>query len=680
MKSNNRIRNIFCVIVLLLVFFFCLDPSSAKVDKFLPKQGGTTEIWRITHDPTMRDWANYHNTDAWSPDGRYICFIHYDPYETVSNSEIHIYDLHLDKEIRIDTGSNPRWATNHNWLFYVRRSSHGGSPRGEDAEVMWLDVDNNKLTRIARGVTYLGETDSDDRWLYGSTMLERRRRLGVRMPIREDSRPEIIDTVTGIFWIPNPEHPSIMIRFDHGDPNATDRPFESTRTFCDLEGRNVTIGSPMLQRCHQGWSGDGKYLMHGSPPMSGRLWNEPFPSNLHIISSISCGDISPCGRSGRWVSGSSNQGPLQIADLRSGDGYNYLKAALSFIHDSDKFGYCYGSALEDNDAKGSADGTKIVFVTNYDLKNGPMTVVTENISGDSKERIPVESTDGFPESGRLSAGNEVVGYARKTPTSFERLTRGLYNTTATNLEYLTPALIKEYKERSSDEEFIKKRGLNILRKMQALYSKRAPNIRKGLRVSSFDFRVIPKEKRKVFSPTSRFTQDDFPDKENLNSPMPWQNRTDIHVAVVRLPDQPHIRKVGDELELIPGENHWETYGYHIYKGGKRITDQPLRPGTFFALQETGTYTAVAVEWSGLQSLHSFHIQIKSPIKLRIRYDKPADFSWTSDRWLVNDKEVSKEEAARSEEAVREIVHLIEGVMHREWYNWGQITKRYDLIM
>ena len=32
----------------------------------------------------------------------------------------------------------------------------------------------------------------------------------------------------------------------------------------------------------------------------------------------------------------------------------------------------------------------------------------------------------------------------------------------------------------------------------------------------------------------------------------------------------------------------------------------------------------------------------------------------------------------SENAVKETVHLVDGVIHREWYTWGQIVRRHDL--
>jgi len=157
-----------------------------------------------------------------------------------------------------------------------------------------------------------------------------------------------------------------------------------------------------------------------------------------------------------------------------------------------------------------------------------------------------------------------------------------------------------------------------------------------------------------------------------------QRSSDVFAAVVRLPDRPYLWKIDEDIELIPGENHWETYGYHIFRNGEKITKNLLRPDTKFTLPDAGEYTAVAVEWSGLESRQSLPLQTQNKAILRVRYDKPADFSWTYDKWLVDGKKVDKEKAEKYAEAVKEIVHLYDGVIHREWYNWGQITKRYDL--
>lgn len=158
----------------------------------------------------------------------------------------------------------------------------------------------------------------------------------------------------------------------------------------------------------------------------------------------------------------------------------------------------------------------------------------------------------------------------------------------------------------------------------------------------------------------------------------WQRQTDIYVAVVRLPDRPHLRLSGDQVELIPGENHWETRGYEVLRDGKSIALDPIGPGESFALPGGGTYTAIAIERSGLRSQPSQALQLEDAADLRILKSKPTDFSWTRDRFLVHGREASQQEANRSAEAIREIVHLHDGVIHREWHRKGTLTKRHDL--
>ncbi|MBG85859.1 MAG: hypothetical protein CMO80_03035 [Verrucomicrobiales bacterium] len=41
-------------------------------------------VGQLTHDPTVRHWANYHNVESFSPDGRYICYATYATDKTVS--------------------------------------------------------------------------------------------------------------------------------------------------------------------------------------------------------------------------------------------------------------------------------------------------------------------------------------------------------------------------------------------------------------------------------------------------------------------------------------------------------------------------------------------------------------------------------------------------------------------
>ena len=44
-----------------------------------------------------------------------------------------------------------------------------------------------------------------------------------------------------------------------------------------------------------------------------------------------------------------------------------------------------------------------------------------------------------------------------------------------------------------------------------------------------------------------------------NNVLLYQREVDVYVSVVRLPDPPHLRSTVASTELIPGENHWETF-------------------------------------------------------------------------------------------------------------------------
>lgn len=88
-----------------------------------PKNGPTLGVWRITNDPPIRGWANYHNTQCWSPDGRFLRDSHLAPdlgRFGDHSIKVHLRDLHRDESRLIERGFFPRWAKSHNWLFYVR--------------------------------------------------------------------------------------------------------------------------------------------------------------------------------------------------------------------------------------------------------------------------------------------------------------------------------------------------------------------------------------------------------------------------------------------------------------------------------------------------------------------------------------------------------------------------------
>jgi len=625
---------------------------SRGIERFKPRELNGIEVWRITNDPTVRDHANYHNTQCWSPDGRYLCFTHYAADErefgAMTAAEVHIYDLHRDEDIKLDNGTEPRWANDHNWLFYVRFWPEAGPPHQKGTQVMWKDIETGQVTRIGYGVRTLKYTDCDDHWLYGIQELANRQSKPIRISIESDST---VETLPGNWQVGynslmvNPEHPMIVSRdhdyrdYYYATEGTRDIPFVARHFFDhDLAADVRTAPFPIMEGSHFSWAGDGSYFLLGNGQMRGRKWNEPLPSNIHFLAAISCGDISPCGRSGRWICGDGSVAEIRAADLRCGDGWSVLEtnSFLCFPTDRDY------STPYDIDLKGSPDGTKIAFVSTYDLKDGPVARITQDVTGNL---IHVDSTAGFPSAGRLinavGFGGEVLSYERKTDTTFEALSRGLYGT--------------------------------------------SPNTRlqKGRPLTSFEAMLIPQQLRKDLPLPPAWIRNVVKDKD---SPLMLQRSSDVYVVVIRLPDRPHLRQSAEQVQLIPGENHWETHGYHVFKDDQRITNDPLRPGMSLALPSKGTYTAVAVEWSGLQSKPSLPLEIAdraqgprpAGTQLLVLSDKPSDFCWTSDRYFVQGNEVSQEQARQSEEAIAETVHLHDGPIHRTWYRRGEVIARHDL--
>lgn len=608
MKSCHWLRAVSLIVAASTLQAPCLHAAPTAFQT--PHLGQNFGVWRLTHDPTVRDHANYHNTQCFSPDGRYVCYTHWAGGGAKQNASVHLVDLATGNDRRVDQGVFPRWAKRHNWLFYISYKPRPSSAAANGSCVMWLDLERDRLSMLVDGPEALGETDFRDRWLYGG--LRNRQRVPqyreVRIPIQEQAELELLPEVVGAQRLPNPRHPVYFTRRDHND-----EPFNATRFWYDLDGTNQRIAVPTIQKCHMCWLGNGEYMLLGNGLIRGRKWNEPFPSNIHVLAAVSVGDVSPCGTSGRYVCGDS-----QLADLRSGDGFQYIEP-LSVI--------CYPSSIGDNsgiydaDPKGSADGTKICFVSNYDLANAPATHLVEDVGPDD-DRLRVHSTAGFPGKGHVNIHREVIAYTAKTPTSFEGITR------------------------------------------QALGT--APfRLRAGRAVASFEARLLT-DKQWQQTQVSRAMSRSIQDQQ---SPLLRQRQTDVYVAVVRKPDPPILRQTKDGLAIIPGEHHHETRGYRMYCDSEPISESLLQPGAQLALDRTGSYTAAAVEWSGLESEPSAAVPVDvtdTPRAVQALTEAPDDFQWSEDRWT---------DASKS---LKERIHRYDGVIARQWYSDGIRTRHHDL--
>ena len=642
MKLTAR-RSLQSISLLSVLAFASAVP--AQVVRFRPKIGEALEVWRITHDPAVRSYHNYHNTQCWSPDGRYIGFTRYAAdereYGTDRAAEIRLFDFERQQEVLVERGVNPRWANQHAWLLYNVLRPDAGAPNDRGVQVVKLDVTTGQRTLIGQGLGRPTWVSHDDGYLYGIWYPPNSRSgdawepyegepRAARLALRAGAKLELLPGTFGVGYnsvLVNPAHPVIVSRDHHfrtnyyATPGTLDVPFKA-RHFVDhgMMGENATPPFPCMDGAHFAWSGDGEWFLPGNGPLRGRRWNEPFPANLHFLANIAVGDIGPAGRSGRWVVGSTGggNGPIRVADLRSGEGW-IVMPTHSFL--------CFPSGRDnsgpyDNDAKGSPDGTKIAFVSTYDLERGPAAGIVE---GSTVDEIRVDSTDGFPDAGELvnpaGFGGEVIGYRSKTATSFRGLTRGLYGTDA-----------------------------------------KSP-LRTDRMLTRLDSLLLSPEKR---TPTPLRPRDVRELVKDPKSPLLWQRSTDLYVAVVRRPDRPHLRARDGRVELIPGENHWETRGYRVFRDGEKTSAELIVPGATLALAAPGNYTAVAVEWSGLESAPSLPLEVRGGSSVIALRDAPADFSWTSERWTDASK------------TVRETVHLHDGVIRREHFENAQLVRRDDL--
>lgn len=615
--------------VLLLTILFGSQASYAgEIQKFKVNQSGTRNfgVWKLTDDPAIRDEGNYHNTQCWSHDGRYTCYTHWggsDGPGGKGSAEIHIIDLKTGEDRLVGKGINPRWANQHNWLFFAHFTGDGKPPYETGTQVIRYDADTEGKVVIAFGIETPGGLDANDEWLYGTQRFrgQKPEYVGVRVRNQPDSKiQKLAEAPNKHPHIDvNPFHPMIMVRAK--DP--TDPIYGMNRGFFDLDGKNLRVATTQGEPGHKSWSGNGEYLLIGNRQYCGRPWNQPFPSDLVTLAYSGGGDISPCGKSGRFICGAD----LLMADTRSGDIWSVIRSHSAIIYPmAGDF-----STLSDIDPKGSPDGTKIHFHSTRELKGLTAATVT---SYDTKQPdiIHVESTGGFPESGELVASCEVIGYSRKTATTFEGLTRQKYGTRP------APDMVSK--------------------------------VREILPLSAFILTGKEKDRAK---PDPSMIRAEIPE----DNPLLYQRQSNCYIVVSRLPDPPHLRLEGGTVQLIPGENHWETQGYRLFRNSKLFSTELLTPGASFAVSEPGEYSACAVEWSGLESPPSSPLMISEKYSGEILEDIPGNYSSSVRSWTVNGKTVSGEEAMKAALATMQLVHLHDGKIATETWESGERTVHVD---
>ncbi len=627
--SPNGRRAIFCTVAGFGIALILAVQAEAEIHRFTLDQPGARNlgIWRLTNDAAIRDEGNYHNIQCWSCDGRYTCHTHWGDDKGSGgkgSAEVHVVDLLTDEDRRVGKGINPRWANNHNWLFYCHYTGDGTPPYETGTQVIRYDADTGEKVVITHGMEGPGSLDATDTWLYGVQRYRGRKPEMITVRVRNQPNSEIelikgAPNMHGYVHV-NPRHPVIMVRAK----DLNDEVYGRNRALFDLDGSNLRTGSVMCQAGHQCWSGDGRYLLIGNRQVCGRPWDKPFPSDLDVLSWGSVGDICPCGKSGRYICG----GNLTFVDSRSGDAWPVVFPYSNIVYPmaGDH------STLMDIDPKGSPDGTKIHYHSTRDIENSPIARVT-NYDPRQPDVIHVDSTDGFPESGGMVCSCEVVGYRKKTATTFEGLTRRKYGT--------RPAP-------------------DMVRKVRVIFP-----------LSAF---VLSEQDKARTRPDASMVRAGIAE----TNPLLYQRQADCYVVVTRLPDPPHLKLRDERVELIPGESHWETRGYRILCNGRPVTESLCQPGSTFALPIPGAYTAIAVEWSGLESPPSLPLDIQTGNEGRVLTGKPDDFAWTRPVWQVEGKMVSRADAMSAPQATMKLEHLHDGVIaHEEWVN-GQRICRVDL--
>ena len=616
----------------LLLAWFLTSPAGAEIHKFKTDQPGTRNfgVWRLTNDPAVQDEGNYHNIQCWSSNGRFTCYTHWEAHEGPggkASAEIHVIDLWSGKDILVGRGINPRWANHHNWLFYCHWTQNGKQPYDTGTQVIRYDADTGEKVVITHGVEIPGSLDSTDTWLYGAQRYRWREPpyTIVRVRNRPGSQLEVIEGAPGVhsYVHVNPVYPVIFVRAR----DYSDKIYGMNRPFFDLDGSNIRKGAVIIEEGHMSWSGDGKYLLMGNRQVRGRAWNKPFPNDLEIFSHGGVGDICPCGKSGRYICG----GDLSYVDTRSGDQWAAVYPRSHIIH---PLRGDHSSGM-DIDPKGSPDGTKIHYHSTRSLDTLATTKITK-FDPKQPDIIHVGSTDGFPDSGDLVCRVEVIGYKKKTSNTFEGITRRKYGTFA--------------------DFQLGSRKANLV-----------------LPLSSY---VLPEKDRSRAKPNPSMIRAKLP----LTHPLMFQNQTDCYVVVARLPFRPHLRLRRWKVELVPGESHWETAGYRILRDGRPLKDDLFRAGESFRLPGPGTYTAVAVEWSRLESLPSLPLELTKGAKIKILEEVPKNFSWTKELWKISkdDKVISRKGAMKADEASMQLVHMHDGVIAREQWRSGQKFFHVDL--
>lgn len=610
-------KEAFALVALLAAAVSAQDDFELSVELFQfgkkapMKQCPELELWHIQGDVYTKNGTGYFSDDCWSRDGRYIS--HNDSYKHAK-----ILDFHKMESVLLPGASLPLWCRQENTAVFLTGST-----------LRMLKMDEfTKLTVISDSVGEggrMGNVDCHDEYVYVWAAPD-----GViRYPLREGGEVELC-SVKGTKVDANPFHPVVNIKRADGKP-----PLGMGGIWMNLDGSEQQWMNPGMMRHHSNWLGNGEYFILGDGPVRGRKWNEPYPSNVHLLSLVESGDFGTLGASGRWTVAGGNGGraAIRAADLRSGDllfEFWPLSAVAFPAGSGDKSGYY------DSEPKGSPDGTKFIFGTTCDLTEISHALAEKDQRGTTVE---VTSTEGFPDSGYFAHsdpkvnGCAVAEYTSKTERSFQGVTGGAFGTARADLK-------------------------------------------KGAWITPWEPRLLPKE---GFEPTRKSSSERYANDQRMaGTPLQYQRNLQSYIAIVRKPDAPWMRKTATRIELVPGENHRETRGYFIFRDGTKLNEEPVPPGGAFTASAPGIYSACAVEWFGLESTQGPSVTLSTPGEIRILKSKPDDFSWTANRWVVNGAVADEAAALAVSSAKRETVHRVDGVIATAEFRKGETKSLFDL--
>ena len=382
------------------------------------------EIWRLTDDPAVNHTHLYHNVDAFSGEGRYVAYgtrlPHFGNHPT-ETPHVYAYDLADGSERCGHPGVNPVWNPRRPELVFswqgklfkwdaaadilsVLAEMDGILPGSVERRGQWAlcyygwSVDESRIDRVAMDGS--GRMETVHRAAPGEYLV-----LPKANPARDichvrrlGKGPRLKD------WTP-------------GSPPARDQIVPLNMMFMGTDGSDPHPVSTRQEWHHHNWSGDGDWYMLG--PYWKRAEARPEEPWQHWGLMDGLNHQGHCGLDGRFI---------------CGDVGNQLTFIFDLVHKTmHRVGTPMSSSvpytkMSDPHPIGSPDGTKFVFDSMYDLEHAPVTTLAEP-AWPADDALTVESTEGFPDSGTLVAGNIVCGpefvqYGHKDATRFLACRRG----------------------------------------------------------------------------------------------------------------------------------------------------------------------------------------------------------------------------------------------------------------